>query len=243
MVKILMTGGGGRLGTELQILLPNLVAPPSTELDVTDAGQVQRILEREKPDLVLHAAAYTNVGAAEQERERCWRINVEGTRNVARAVRTMGAKLIHISTDYVFSGEQGNYREEDVPGPVVNYYSLTKLVAEEAARSAGNVLIVRTSFRPRTFQYPVAFGDVFTSQDYVDIIAPMIAEVVLHAPYISDQILHVATERKSVFDLARRRNVEVKEGSRVQASVSLPADVSLNTERWQSIKANLTNRV
>ncbi|MFB9995353.1 SDR family oxidoreductase [Deinococcus oregonensis] len=238
MVKILMTGGGGRLGTELQALLPQMIAPSSQVLNVTDAVQVQRVMEQERPQIVVHAAAYTNVGAAEQERAQCWRVNVEGTRHVAEAVRTVGAKLIHISTDYVFSGDIGGYREEDVPGPVVNYYSLTKLVAEEAARSAGNVLIVRTSFRPRTFQYPVAFGDVFTSQDYVDIIAPMVAEVILNAGAISDPILHVATERKSVFELAQRRNAEVKEGSRVQASVVLPADVSLNTERWQALRAN-----
>ncbi|WP_414657598.1 SDR family oxidoreductase [Deinococcus sp. VB343] len=233
---ILMTGGNGRLGSELRALLPQIMAPSSKELDVTDAPQVQEVIERVRPQLIVHAAAYTNVSKAEKERERCWAINVEGTRNIVAAANRVGAKLLHISTDYVFSGDEGNYREGDTPGPVVNYYSLTKLVAEEAARCAQRHLIVRTSFRPREFQYPVAFSDVYTSQDYVDIIAPMLAEVVTHALEIEDQMLHVVTERKSVYELARRRNSEVREGRRAEANVALPADVSLNTGRWQQIR-------
>ena len=234
---ILMTGGNGRLGSELRALLPQIVAPGSQELDVTDAPQVQEVLERVCPKLIVHAAAYTNVSKAEQEREACWQINVVGTRNMAQAANRIGAKLLHISTDYVFSGNEGNYREEDTPGPVVNYYSLSKLLAEEAARAAQRHLIVRTSFRPREFQYPVAFSDVYTSQDYVDIIAPLLAEVITHALDIQDEVLHVVTERKSVYDLARRRNSEVQEGRRAQANVVLPGDVSLNTERWQQLRA------
>lgn len=234
---ILMTGGNGRLGSELRALLPHIMAPGSKELDVTDAQQVQEVLERVRPQLIVHAAAYTNVSKAEQEREACWQINVVGTRNMAQAANRIGAKLLHISTDYVFSGNEGNYREEDTPGPVVNYYSLSKLLAEEAARAAQRHLIVRTSFRPREFQYPVAFSDVYTSQDYVDIIAPLLAEVITHALDIQDEVLHVVTERKSVYDLARRRNNEVQEGRRAEANVVLPGDVSLNTERWQHLRA------
>lgn len=237
MARILMTGGGGRLGTELQALLPQIFAPRSNQLDVTNSAQVTEVFRRERPEIVIHAAAYTNVGKAEQERKTCWRVNVEGTRNVARAANEIGAKLVHISTDYVFSGEIGDYREDDVPGPVANYYSLTKLLAEEAARSAQRHLIIRTSFRPREFQYPVAFSDVYTSQDYVDIIAPLLAETLQHALDIKEEVLHIVTERKSVYELARRRNHKVQEGRRAEANVPLPADVSLNTQRWQTLRA------
>ncbi len=233
---IVLTGGSGRLGTELQALLPDLLAPSSRELDITDAQSVSDYFAQHRPQAVVHAAAYTNVGSAEQERARCWQVNVVGTRHVAQAARDAGAKLIHISTDYVFSGDEGGYRESDTPGPVVNFYSLTKLVAEEAARLAPQHLIIRTSFRPREFQYPVAFGDVYTGQDYVDIIAPMIAEAVTHHAQIPDEVLHIVTERKSVYDLARRRRPDVQEGSRKEVSVTLPADVSLNTERWEQLR-------
>ncbi|GAA4014687.1 NAD(P)-dependent oxidoreductase [Deinococcus rubellus] len=238
-MKVLITGGSGRLGTELRTLLPELIAPSSAELNLTDAGSVSKVIGREQPDIIVHAAAYTNVGGAQRERSRCWAVNVEGTRHIARAANAVGAKLVHISTDYVFDGQTGNYREDDTPGPVVNYYSLTKLVAEEAARAATRHLIIRTSFRPREFAYPVAFSDVFTGQDYVDIIAPEIALAVRHAGEISAEVLHIATERKSVYELACRRKPDVREGTRAEAGVALPGDVSLNTERWAALKIHL----
>ncbi|QLG11511.1 NAD(P)-dependent oxidoreductase [Deinococcus sp. D7000] len=238
-MRILLTGGGGRLGTELRSLLPSIVSPSSQDLDVTNPDQVQDVVRREAPQVIVHAAAYTNVSGAEQEHGKCWAVNVEGTRHIAKASNLVGAKLVHISTDYVFSGESGNYREEDTPGPVVNFYALSKLVAEEAARCAAQHLILRTSFRPREFQYPVAFSDVFTGQDYVDIIAPQIALAVSYAHEIHDEILHIVTERKSVYELARRRNSFVREGTRAEAGVTLPGDVSLNTQRWDNLRRGI----
>lgn len=241
-MKILLTGGGGRLGTELRALLPGIVAPTSAEMNITDAAQVLDVARREQPDLIVHAAAYTNVGGAEKDRAACWNANVVGTRSMAAAANAVNARLVHISTDYVFSGDTGGYREDDTPGPVVNYYSLTKLVAEEAARAARDHLIIRTSFRPREFAYPVAFSDVFTGQDYVDVLAPQIAQAITHAREIPHDLLHIVTERKSVFELARRRKPDVQEGTRAQAGVTLPSDVSLNTDRWQSLVASWNSR-
>ncbi len=244
-MKVLLTGGAGRLGTELRALLPELggevVAPTSAQLDITDGARVMAVVRRERPGVIVHAAAYTDVGGAERNRERCWAVNVGGTRNMAQAANVVGAKLVQISTDYVFSGETGNYREDDTPGPPVNFYALSKLVAEEAARTAQRHLILRTSFRPREFQYPVAYSDVFTGQDYVDIIAPLIALAVRHALEIEDEVLHIVTERKSVYELARRRRPEVREGTRAEAGVALPGDVSLNTARWAALRAGFTD--
>lgn len=234
-MKILLTGGGGRLGTELRALLPDLVSPTSTQMDITDLAQVRTVVQKEQPDFIVHAAAYTNVIAAENEREQCWLVNVAGTRNMAIAANEVGAKLFHISTDYVFSGESGGYYEDDTPGPVVNYYALTKLIAEESARISRRHLIIRTSFRPREFAYPLAFGDVFTSQDYVDVIAPMVSKAIVESSEGFNGILHIGTERKSVFELARRRRPDVVEGSRLAAKVSIPYDVSLLSRCRQKV--------
>jgi dTDP-4-dehydrorhamnose reductase len=193
-------------------------------------------VHREHTDVIVHAAAYTNVGGAEKDRQKCWAANIKGTRHMALAANAVGAKLVHISTDYVFNGEQGNYREDDTPGLVVNYYSLTKLMAGEAARSATRHLIIRTTFRPREFAYPVAFSEVYTSQDYVDIIAPQIALVVWRAADISDQVLYIATERKSIFKPAKRRKSDVQERSWASTSVRLPGDVSLDYCRWEALR-------
>lgn len=236
---MLLTGGSGRLGTELRRLLPDLLAPTSRELDVTSHESVSAFVRRARPSVLVHAAAYTNVSAAEREREACWRVNVLGTRHVARAADEVGAKLVHISTDYVFDGERGGYAEDDTLGPPINHYALSKIVAEEVARTARRHLVVRTSFRPRAWPYETAFTDVFTSQDYVDVIAPDVALVARRALDVPVATLHVATERKSVFELARRRKPDVRPGTRASAGVRLPFDVSLDTTRWRALKASM----
>lgn len=241
-MRVLVTGGSGRLGSEIVPLLERsaeVSAPASDILDVTNTVSFVAAAEAFSPDVILHAAAFTDVAGAERERENCWRVNVVGTRNAAAAATAAGAKLVHVSTDYVFWGDAGGYAEDSVPGPVRNYYALTKLVAEEAALAAGDRLLVRTSFRPREWPYPKAFTDLYTSQDYVDVIAPEVALVVLNAGQIREHVLHVATERKSVFELARRRAPNVMPASKAEASVGLPDDVSLDVTRWRALRKRL----
>ena len=234
---ILLTGGSGRLGTELQELLPDVAAPPRDELELTQPKSVAAALAKYKPTVVVHAAAYTDVRGAETDRARCWAVNVEGTRNLVKALGDV--PLVYISTDYVFYGDTGAYTEDAPVGPVRNYYALSKLVAEEIARVAPRHLVIRTSFRPREWPYPTAFADVYTSQDYVDVIAPEIALAIRHLDAIPFFTLHIATERKSVFDLARRRSDTVAPGSKAAAGVDLPDDISLATDRWRELRLQL----
>ena len=246
-MKVLLTGGSGRLGSELLTLLPSMldgvgeritvVSPTSAELDVTDRDSFEHAARAADVDVIVHAAAFTDVGGAERQRARCWDVNVVGTRNAASAAAASGATLVHVSTDYVFWGDTGGYSETDTPGPVRNYYALTKLVAEEAARAAPDHLVIRTSFRPRAWPYPEAYADVYTSQDYVDVIAPEIALAIARATGIGHTTLHIGTERKSVFELARRRAPDVRAGTRASATVALPEDVSLDVSRWHALKA------
>lgn len=238
-MKILLTGGSGRLGTELQQLLVGVVAPSHAEFDLTDPLSVTSGLKQYRPELVIHAAAYTDVKGAETDRAACWAVNVEGTRQLVRALGE--TPMVYISTDYVFYGDTGNYREDDPVGPVRGYYALSKLVAEEIVRLASRKLIIRTSFRPRAWPYPKAFEDVYTSQDYVDIIAPEIATAVRHLQEIPYDTLHIATGRKSVYELAKRRKPDVEAGSKAAAGVTLPDDISLNTERWQALKRQFSS--
>lgn len=236
-LRILMTGGSGKLGRELRGLLPGIVAPPRAELDITRPATVTAALERYRPEIVVHAAAYTDVAGAERDRELCWRTNVDGTRHVVRALLGSDVTLVYLSTDYVFEGTRGMYREDDTPGPVRHYYSLTKLVAESIVRLLPRHLSIRSSFRPRQWPYPVAFTDVYTSQDYIDIIAPEIALAIARCREIPFDTLHIATERKTSFELAQRRNPEVKAASKKEAPVEMPDDISLDISRWVQLKA------
>jgi len=248
-VILLLTGATGRLGTELVALLPGALTPTRAELDVTDAASVRAALERERPTVVVHAAAYTDVAGAEREPEACWRVNVQGTRHVAEACASIDAVLVHLSTDYVFWGDadparaaRGGYREDDPTGPVRNRYALSKLAAEDEARRAPRHLIVRTSFRPRAWPYPTAFTDVRTSQAYVDELAPDLALVARHAARLVDagvHVLHVAGPPTTVFELAQRRAPDVAPATKAAARVNLPDDVVLDRSLWLGWKPRL----
>lgn len=240
--RVLLTGGSGRLGRELLALLPDTIAPPRAELDVTDTASVRVALDRHEPTVVVHAAAFTDVARAERETDACWAANVLGTRHLAAVCAEAGAVLVHVSTDYVFWGDadpdraaRGGYREDDPTGPVRNFYALSKLAAEDEARAAPRHLILRTSFRPRDWPYPVAFTDVRTSQAYVDELAPDLALAVRHAAELVDagvHVLHVVGPPTTVFELARRRRPDVAPGKKASARVALPDDVVLDRSRW-----------
>jgi dTDP-4-dehydrorhamnose reductase len=144
--------------------------------------------------------------------------------------------LIHISTDYVFWGDTGMYKEDDPVGPVRNYYSLSKLAAESISQLAERHLVIRTSFRPREWPYNTAFTDLYTSQDYVDIIAPEIVQAVNRFQDIPYNIVHIATERKSVYELAKRRKPDVLPALRCDVGVDLPEDISMDISRWKKLK-------
>ncbi len=250
--RILVTGATGRLGRELVALLPQALAPTRAELDVTEADAVAAALAMHRPDVVVHAAAYTDVAGAEREPEACWRVNVAGTRHVADACAAIGAVLVHVSTDYVFWGDadperaaRGGYVETDPTGPVRNRYALSKLAAEDEARRAPRHVIVRTSFRPRAWPYPNAFTDVRTSQAYVDELAPDLALVARHAERLVGagvHVLHVVGPPTSVFDLACRRAPNVAPATKAAAGVVLPDDVVLSRARWLQWRERLRSR-
>ena len=242
MRTLFVTGARGRMGRELlpQLEQFKILAPTRAELELTDPRAVHTFLERETPDLVLHLAAYTDVAKAESEREKCYAENVLTVRNLVRSSGEV-KRFVHISTDYVFNGERGGYREDESVAPA-NYYSLTKALGEEAARGHPRALVVRTSFKTAPWAYPKAFTDQFTSADFVDVIAlelKILLENLERVPLETDT-LHIGTERKSVFELAVRRTPEVQPMSRADVKVHIPPDVSLDTSRWEALKATFT---
>ncbi|MBA3259572.1 MAG: dTDP-4-dehydrorhamnose reductase [Gemmatimonadales bacterium] len=149
--KALITGAGGQLGIELRATAPPgwlVTACDSRELDVTRTEVVSEVLEREAPSVVLNAAAFTSVDAAEDEPARAEAVNVRGAANVAEAARRIGARMIHLSTDFVFDGAQGRpYTPSDPPRPL-GVYARTKLAGEREVErvSRGEALVIRTAW-------------------------------------------------------------------------------------------------
>jgi dTDP-4-dehydrorhamnose reductase len=146
-VRALVTGGGGQLGRAFAKLFPDAVVLNRSELDITDAESIEAALTSVRPDVLVNAAAFTAVDAAEAQAEEAMRVNVEAVIKLAQAARRAGATLVQPSTDYVFSGEkQGPYTERDRTRPL-SVYGRSKLQSEVAARAAGGKsLIVRTSW-------------------------------------------------------------------------------------------------
>lgn len=149
----LLTGGNGQLGTELRHLLDekNLpyVSTDAKELDITDEKGTMEYITELKPDVIFHCAAYTAVDKAEDEgKELDEKINVDGTRNVALAAKAVHAKLVYISTDYVFDGKKKDeeYQVDDETNPL-NEYGRTKLLGEQAVQEIlEDYYIIRTSW-------------------------------------------------------------------------------------------------
>jgi dTDP-4-dehydrorhamnose reductase len=143
-VRALITGAGGQLGRDLAARLD----PASTrayghdELDITDPAALDRAFEEARPEVVFNCAAFHNVEVCESEPDAAWAANVRAVRDIAQR----GAKLVHVSTNYVFDGRRAEpYGEDDLPSPR-SIYALTKLAGEHAALAYGEgALVVRTA--------------------------------------------------------------------------------------------------
>ena len=149
-MKVLITGGEGQVARELRRTAPDaceILAPDRGGLNIADDAAVHDVIARGKPEIVINAAAYTAVDAAEREADIAERINCDGARILATASRGAGARFVQISTDYIFAGQSsGFHRVDEKPAPV-NAYGLSKLHGEQAVRQADpDAVILRTSW-------------------------------------------------------------------------------------------------
>ena len=212
-LKILLTGGSGRLGRQIKKLNQEIYAPTHEQMELVDLDTVLDVLRNFQPEAIIHCAAYTNVAMAEKKRKKCWDINVNGTRNLLYACKVFPPWSIHftfISTACVFRGDRGDYTEADIPYPK-NFYGLTKFIGEILVKESDleNWLIVRTNFVERApWPYKKAFVDRWGTYLYAD----QVAEAVLNL--INQKvtgIVHVCGQEKiSMFELAKKTSPSVK---------------------------------
>jgi len=157
-MKLFVTGASGLLGTRLCELAIKknykvysaysqhkpLYGTPF-KLDIFDKKADEEILEKIKPDAVVHAAALSDVDKCEKEKDLAWKVNAEATAEIARLCVRHDAFLVYVSTDYIFNGEKGSYKETDKPAPI-NHYGFTKLKGEEFVKeSNAEYCIARSS--------------------------------------------------------------------------------------------------
>tara|TARA_R110000824_G_scaffold107255_3_gene253342 strand:+ start:253 stop:939 length:687 start_codon:yes stop_codon:yes gene_type:complete len=197
--KILISGGNGRLGRELIPLLKregaSIMAPARAEWDVTlyPCG----LAMPSNPDIIIHAAAYTDVSKAEVEKHDCQYLNVEATRRVSKLAYELNAKMVYVSSDYVTAKPMG-------------FYAFTKK-AGEAFVSKRTGLIIRTSFKPRGMWGENALKGVFhpvhTNCDWVDVIAKKVVDAICED---KRGVANIGTKPKTLRDLAMEEYPEVK---------------------------------
>lgn len=158
-MRLLLVGANGQVGTELRTVLPTLGETICTTrsgsldgkaceaLDLEHSGDVDDLVARTAPDVVVNASAYTAVDRAESERDLAWRINAEAPAALARACAARGARLVHISTDYVFDGAATSPYREHSPVAPQGAYGASKAAGEAAVRDSGaRALILRTAW-------------------------------------------------------------------------------------------------
>lgn len=232
-MRVLVTGASGLLGSKLVRELlsrnheviaiynrnPILVDHEKlvkVRLNIVDKTLLEDLILKTRPEVIIHSAAYTDVDGCERDKAWAWRVNVESTRSIVRSARVVKSYLIYVSTDYVFDGEKGLYREDDTPNPV-NYYGLTKLIGEELVRTSD---LLYTIIRPSAI-YGVGGGkksfaeyvaeklsrgekvyalvDQYVSPTHNTLLARAITEIVDMRPIGT---LHVAGERMNRYQFA-----------------------------------------
>lgn len=231
--KTLITGGSGLLGTELRRLLPSALCPSHQEFDITDFAQMSAYADNADLGLIIHAAAFTSPPKVDANPELAIEVNIVGTANVVKLCRAHGARVVYVSTDYVFDGTEGNYNESDPVNPV-NRYAWSKLGGECVVRLYDNSLIIRTSFGESEFPYAKAFVDQWTSRIPVEEFAARLVRLV-EADAVG--IVHVGAPRRTVLEYARAisPDKEIGELSLNDVSFVAPRDTSLDTSKYSTI--------
>ena len=244
-MNILITGASGALGASLRKNFPDAYCPMHKEMDITNRNSANKIILKFKPNILIHAAALVGIRECEQDKEKAWLTNVEGTQNVVDAVKKLdnNCYLIYMSTACVFAGENEKYyTEDDVPSPK-NYYSITKLCGEIVARQHSNTCIIRTNFAPKQqWKYPKAFVDRFGTYLFSDDVAKGISEV---ANKKETGIIHiVGSKRMSMYELAilaGSKNISKMTLAEYEGP-PLTADMSLSTKRWKKYKIGFNTK-
>ncbi len=267
--KILITGAEGLLGSNLCRMYsknntekyevyatsktkPNFPHCQNYKLDILNKEDL-KLIEKLKPDVIVHCAALVNLDYCELHPEEAKKVNAEGAKNLALAAKKAGSYLVHISTDAIFDGTKGNYKEEDLPNPI-SVYGKTKLLAEKEVSSSGAKYVsIRTNIygwnkkeklslaewmlnKLEKNEKLTAFKDVFFSP----ILVNNLGEAILELSAIKHQgILHVAgSESCSKLEFARKIAQVFDFNDNLITEISVD-DLNLKAKRTKNMSLNV----
>ena len=251
MKKILLFGSKGQLGSQLAMLLNknyNLIEITHADLDFNKFYMIEDLILKNVPDIVINCVAMTDVDRCEVEMENAYHVNAEAIKHIIRPMKIINSYFINISTDYVFNGLKGNYKEDDLPEPV-NYYGLSKLLGDIYANSYDNSLIIRTSGVFHNKGFPLFVYKNLKENNKINAIpgfySPISAYNLAMAikqiiPLNKTGILNIAGNRISRYELALKvaklynlkNNVDEKN---IDMKAKRPFDSTLNIEKAKKL--------
>ena len=231
--KILVTGGNGLFGHELQKLIPEALFPARDEFDITNPEQMEQYMTGKDIKLIVHAAAFTSPPKVDEDPGRGIDVNIIGTAHLVKLCSRKKIKLVYLCTDYVFKGDKGFYKEDDPVYPV-NKYAWSKLGAECAVRMHDPHLIIRGPFGPNDFPYARAFVDQWTSRLTVEEFTKKLVKAIDSGV---SGVLHIGGDRQTVYGYARSISPEKEIGvlSINDVPFTPPVDTSLDTALYNEI--------
>lgn len=225
MIKVFVTGGSGVLGSRLVEHLSEsyeVYAPGSVVCNVLNELQVLREVTTFNPNILIHLAAFVDTYGCELDKSKALDVNVLGTINVVKACNQQNCKLVYVSSEYVFSGDRGDYSVYDRLDPI-NVYGKTKAAAEYIVSTANTYQIIRAPFIKRV--HPQVFVDQYCTRYFLD---EAVERIALTALNNNSRIVQIAPEKDTLY------NTYVKKGYQPQPvymtsdqSKIIPKDTSL----------------
>jgi len=224
-MKIFVTGGSGYLGKELVKYLSlkaDVFAPSNTFCNMLDENKLNKTISIFKPDYVIHLAAFVDTFGCENDIKKALDVNVLGTINIVKACLKLNCKLVYVSSEYVFSGDKGNYTINDKLDPI-NVYGKTKAAAEYVVSTFSNYQIIRAPFIRQI--YPKVFTDQYCSRYFLDEVVEKIVKNIFEN---NEKIVHISSKRTSLYDLYLKKGIKAEPITMSnEQKKTLPKDTSL----------------
>tara|TARA_B100001057_G_scaffold15567_1_gene14773 strand:- start:17365 stop:18099 length:735 start_codon:yes stop_codon:yes gene_type:complete len=242
MKKIVVTGGSGRFGEILRKFKTKdkLFFPSKKQLDILSVRKIENYLKKTKPNILIHLAGLSRpMKIHEKNLEKSIDLNIIGTANITKVCSKKNIKLIYFSTNYVYPGTKGNYKEKSPLLPV-NNYAWSKLGGEASVKLYKNSLILRVCMTEKPFVHKSAFSNVKTSFIYHEKVPPMLFKLL-------DQfgIINLGGKSQSIFNFVKKDNKKIKKVYLKKKNLKgMPFNSSINLSKLNLIlkKKSINNK-
>ncbi len=232
-LKIVFTGGSGRFGKIFKKTKSKhtIYFPTKSELNILNIASIEKYITKKKPKILIHAAALSRPMEIHQKKiDKSIDLNIIGTANITKVCLKHNIKLIYFSTNYVYPGIRGNYKENDSLLPI-NYYAWSKLGGECSVMMYKNSLILRICMTEKPFIHKKTFFDLKTNFMYHDEVAKILPKLLF-----KKGIINLGGPTQSVYNFAKKYNKKVKKiSARKKLGKNAPLNLSMNLGKLNKI--------